>query len=259
MRKKNFVVLFAALLAVLGFSSCLNDDNGNRETVMLLKSSQTYAGAGFEFKDVSGCRYVPTAPINPTEYTKFAYVHFNYNQDDVHQGMQAINIELLDEPLFVHEGYYVPAVKEEAMKHNTLLSLRSAGIWKDKFDECLFLELACKVKKGTTTQTIKAEEQNHTFTLYLDPAKSDYKEDLNLVMVYEVHTDVEDSKLSDEYTVDYITSRFFDISEFVGYYQSNNDGKKPSKINVRFAKSGAASVVGENTTTEVVSSAYPQE
>ena len=261
MKKMRLMVWFTALVSLIGFSSCLGDDDGERETVMLLKTVDPYMGMGsLQFQDVTGTKFVPNKSISAAKSEKFAYVQFRYNQKELAQLNQTNNslpIELLADPVFISEAYSMPEAPEPEMDHNTLVALINNGVWKDKMDNCLILTLQHYVKAGTNNDNISTEAANHDYTLYLDGGEHLDDQDLNLELRYRrVEATPEDKDLNKTFSVAYGTPKYFDISSFVNDYEAKH-GKSPRNVNVRFYKSSGVSFVKDNTYNEVATTLYP--
>lgn len=82
MKKLNFAVLFAALIAMFSFSSCLDtmEDDGTRTGNYFVKvislMGETY------FQDVQGNKFSPSAPLTDVK-SDMALVNLTYNVNDM--------------------------------------------------------------------------------------------------------------------------------------------------------------------------------
>ena len=106
MKKTKFAVLFTAMMAVLGLSSCLGDpDPYNYGTEYVKVVPSLY---GYSFKNFSKYTLNPTdqSQISSTFFdTEYAWINYKYKREDLVAGTSEINIELRTSPVAIKELY----------------------------------------------------------------------------------------------------------------------------------------------------------
>ena len=82
MKKQKLAVVFAALLTMVGFSSCLNsEDDGIREWGGYFEVNNTYGSVNFV--DPTGIQLVPNKTIiDAPASSALAYINYQYKDDD---------------------------------------------------------------------------------------------------------------------------------------------------------------------------------
>lgn len=81
MKKQKLAVIFAALLTMVGFSSCLNsEDDGISEYYGYLEVN---SGWGVTFSTPDGLEFVPNKTITTTPSSRLAFVYCQYNDVDL--------------------------------------------------------------------------------------------------------------------------------------------------------------------------------
>lgn len=82
MKKLNFAVLFAALIAMFSFSSCLDtmEDDGTRTGNYFVKVV-SMMGVTY-FQDVQGNKFSPSTPLTDVK-SDMALVNLTYNVNDM--------------------------------------------------------------------------------------------------------------------------------------------------------------------------------
>lgn len=102
MKKTKFAVLFTAMMAVLGLSSCLGDpDPYNYGTEYVKVVPSLY---GYSFKNFSKYTLNPTdqSQISSTFFdTEYAWINYKYKREDLVAGTSEINIELRTSPVAI--------------------------------------------------------------------------------------------------------------------------------------------------------------
>ena len=106
MKKTKFAVLFTAMMAVLGLSSCLGDpDPYNYGTEYVKVVPSLY---GYSFKNFSKYTLNPTdqSQISSTFFdTEYAWINYKYKRENLVAGTSEINIELRTSPVAIKELY----------------------------------------------------------------------------------------------------------------------------------------------------------
>lgn len=105
MKKTKFAVLFTAMMAVLGLSSCLGDPdpyNYEPQYVKVISSSNGYSFKNFSYT----LRPTDQSLISSTFFdTEYAWIYYKYKREDLVAGVSEINIELQKPPVAIKELY----------------------------------------------------------------------------------------------------------------------------------------------------------
>lgn len=102
MKKTKFAVLFTALIATCGLSSCLGEPDPYNYGTEYVKVVQDYYSLGYSFKNFSGFTLKPTDQSlisGPSYDTEYAWINYKYKRDEVVAGTSEINIELQASPV----------------------------------------------------------------------------------------------------------------------------------------------------------------
>ena len=103
MKKQKLAVVFAALLTMVGFSSCLNsEDDGIREWGGYFEVNNTYGSVNFV--DPTGIQLVPNKTIiDAPASSALAYINYQYKDDDMAQIEQTkkLPVTLLQDPVYL--------------------------------------------------------------------------------------------------------------------------------------------------------------
>ena len=83
MKKQKLAVVFAALLTMVGFSSCLNsEDDGITEIVDYAEVSTSSFGS-VSFNSMYGWVCVPDKSLTTTPESQLAYIAYRYEDADL--------------------------------------------------------------------------------------------------------------------------------------------------------------------------------
>ena len=108
MKKQKLAVVFAALLTMVGFSSCLNsEDDGIREWGGYFEVNNTYGSVNFV--DPTGIQLVPNKTIiDAPASSALAYINYQYKDDDMAQIEQTkkLPVTLLQDPVYLKIGLF---------------------------------------------------------------------------------------------------------------------------------------------------------
>ena len=200
MKKMKWAAMFAAAVAMLGFTSCLNsdDDNSNYpgyEYVQITSSIGYYS-----FRNASGYTLTPTnqGGLAPVETYRNLY-----NESEVTS--------------FANAPFYAVGVDSYAAPY---------------FDKNTLFILAAYYAKLDSDGDLDEASTNHTFGLYYDAnaePEAMYSDDLVMTLYHHV-TDTNLNKERTQFTSKYL---HFDISSAVAAYQSKN-GELPNQIVIKY-------------------------
>ena len=245
MKKQKLAVVFAALLTMVGFSSCLNsEDDGIREWGGYFEVNNTYGSVNFV--DPTGIQLVPNKTIiDAPASSALAYINYQYKDDDMAQIEQTkkLPVTLLQDPVYLKRLDCLTTTLPEETKTVSIYSLgeRDALVWGN--NKYLILAPTILLKKGTTSENLSTELLNHRLTLYYLSAEGD--EDANtlkLYLRYEIsgiggssteETDDKESLASDS-NVRYTNVSHVNLQPIISMYKSTHGGKEPEKVIVEY-------------------------
>ena len=245
MKKQKLAVVFAALLTMVGFSSCLNsEDDGIREWGGYFEVNNTYGSVNFV--DPTGIQLVPNKTIiDAPASSALAYINYQYKDDDMDQIEQTkkLPVTLLQDPVYLKRLDCLTTTLPEETKTVSIYSLgeRDALVWGN--NKYLILAPTILLKKGRTSENLSTELLNHRLTLYYLSAEGD--EDANtlkLYLRYEISgiggssTEETDDKesLASDYNVRYTNVSHVNLQPIISMYKSTHGGKEPEKVIVEY-------------------------
>lgn len=254
MKKQKLAVVFAALLTMVGFSSCLNsEDDGIREWGGCFEVNNTYGSVNFV--DPTGIQLVPNKTIiDAPASSALAYINYQYKDDDMAQIEQTkkLPVTLLQDPVYLKRLDCLTTTLPEETKTVSIYSLgeRDALVWGN--NKYLILTPTILLKKGTTSEISQLSCWNHRLTLYYLSAEGD--EDANtlkLYLRYEIsgiggssteETDDKESWASD-YNVRYTNVSHVNLQPIISMYKSTHSGSEPEKVTVEYEYNNSTSSI----------------
>lgn len=242
MKKQKWAVIFAALLTMVGFSSCLNsEDDGISEYYGYLEVNSDWSGVTFSTPD--GLQFVPSKSITTTSNSKLAFVYCQYNDADLTTETKKLPVTMLSNPVYLNDLGYAESTLPDETSTVSLYSLgeNGGGIW--GYNKYLVLTPAYFLKKGTTTENLSSELVNHHLSVYYVPENDNVNaKTLKLYLRYQI-TGIEDSSAEEaagateswatDYTVKYSDAVYMNLSILLAQYE-NAHGAKPEKLEVEY-------------------------
>lgn len=241
MKKQKLAVIFAALLTMVGFSSCLNsEDDGISEYYGYLEVN---SGWGVTFSTPDGLEFVPNKTITTTPSSRLAFVYCQYNDVDLTAETKKLPVTLLRDPVYLKDLGYAESTLPDVTSTVSLYSLgeNGGGIW--GYNKYLVLTPAYFLKKGTTDENLSTELVNHNLKVYYVPAEDNVTtKTLKLYLRYQL-TGIDDSSTEEgaetseawanDYTVKYSDAVYVSLSSLLAQYE-NAHGEKPEKLEVDY-------------------------
>lgn len=242
MKKQKLAVIFAALLTMAGFSSCLNsEDDGISEYYGYLEVNSGWGNVTFSTPD--GLQFVPNKTVTTTASSKLAFVYCQYNDVDLTAETKKLPITLLRDPVYLKDLGYAESTLPDVTSTVSLYSLgeNGGGIW--GYNKYLVLTPAYFLKKGTTDENLSTELVNHNLKVYYVPAEDNVTtKTLKLYLRYQL-TGIDDSSTEEgaetseawanDYTVKYSDPVYVSLSSLLAQYE-NAHGEKPEKLEVDY-------------------------
>ena len=242
MKKQKLAVIFAALLTMAGFSSCLNsEDDGISEYYGYLEVNSGWGNVTFSTPD--GLQFVPNKTVTTTASSKLAFVYCQYNDVDLTAETKKLPVTLLRDPVYLKDLGYAESTLPDVTSTVSLYSLgeNGSGVW--GYNKYLVLTPAYFLKKGTTDENLSTELVNHNLKVYYVPAEDNVTtKTLKLYLRYQL-TGIDDSSTEEgvetseawanDYTVKYSDPVYVSLSSLLAQYE-NAHGEKPEKLEVDY-------------------------
>lgn len=242
MKKQKLAVIFAALLTMAGFSSCLNsEDDGISEYYGYLEVNSGWGNVTFSTPD--GLQFVPNKTVTTTASSKLAFVYCQYNDVDLTAETKKLPVTLLRDPVYLNDLGYAESTLPDVTSTVSLYSLgeNGGGVW--GYNKYLVLTPAYFLKKGTTDENLSTELVNHNLKVYYVPAEDNVTtKTLKLYLRYQL-TGIDDSSTEEgvetseawanDYTVKYSDPVYVSLSSLLAQYE-NAHGEKPEKLEVDY-------------------------
>ena len=243
MKKTKFAVLFTAVMAVLGLSSCLGDPDPYNTSTEIMKIDG-FSGF-YSFKSMYG--YV----VNPTnsealqgtfDNGSFAYVSYKYDTRNITQGATNIDAEIqyllpIGE---INRSYGEYTESNAPMKSVSLTVIP----FYDKTN--MFIDLTYYYIKSANTEEQSNELGKHHFYLYKATAENDEDVDDKTMVLNLIHM-VDDTDNNEKRTSAGTETRHVNLSYFL-------EGSEPEKIIIKFKQASNSSL--ENANDEKIEIEY---
>lgn len=242
MKKQKWAVFFAALLTMVGFSSCLNsEDDGISEYYGYLEVNSGWGSVTFSTPD--GLQFVPNKSITTTTNSKLAFVYCQYNDVDLTAETEKLPVTLLRDPVYLNDLGYAESTLPDVTSTVSLYSLgeNGGGIW--GYNKYLVLTPAYLLKKSTTSENLSSELVNHHLNVYYVPEEDNVTaKTLKLYLRYQI-TGIDDSSTEEgtgtsetwasDYTVKYSDAVYVSLSALLAQYEALHESK-PEKLEVEY-------------------------
>lgn len=258
MKKQKLAVIFAALLTMAGFSSCLNsEDDGISEYYGYLEVNSGWGNVTFSTPD--GLQFVPNKTVTTTASSKLAFVYCQYNDVDLTAETKKLPVTLLRDPVYLKDLGYAESTLPDVTSTVSLYSLgeNGGGIW--GYNKYLVLTPAYFLKKGTTDENLSTELVNHNLKVYYVPAEDNVTtKTLKLYLRYQL-TGIDDSSTEEgaetseawanDYKVKYSDAVYVSLSSLLAQYE-NAHGEKPEKLEVDYEYNNNSNTVPTKDTNK---------
>lgn len=242
MKKQKLAVIFAALLTMAGFSSCLNsEDDGISEYYGCLEVNSGWGNVTFSTPD--GLEFVPNKSITTTSSSKLAFVYCQYNDVDLTAETEKLPVTLLNDPVYLNDLGYAESILPDETSTVSLYSLgeNGGGVW--GYNKYLVLTPTYWLKKGTTGENLSSELVNHHLKVYYVPEEDNVTaKTLKLYLRYQI-TGIDNSFAEEgagasetwasDYTVKHSDAVYVSLSALLAQYE-NTHGEKPEKLEVDY-------------------------
>lgn len=247
MKKAKFAVLFTALVAMLGLSSCLGEPDPIQSNVEYVR-----VGGGFldySFIDIRNNRIVPTNQSAISSGINAEYALITYNYDTTKYNLTSDREVELTGLMPIETRYMTPGTGGMDDFSNAPVSALDGQLRYAFWDtENMFLPIFYFVKSYSDDDEQKSEYNSHSFNVYYDVNNTDDTARNGQLVLYLRHN-VQDESLNKERTSLTYSLFHYNLSGAVSDYVAAN-GEKPSEIIVKFEQNSMDSDYSENNLIE---------
>lgn len=231
MKKTKFAVLFTAMIATLGLSSCLGDPDPYTTPTEIMKVNGYYGS--YSFESAGGYTVTPNNPevmAGTSDLSSFAFVTYRFDTRTITQNSSTIEAEIQG---IIPIGEIYPNYGE--MESNASMNTVSSSVqFYDKTN--MFINLTYYYEKTENSDDQGTELDKHNFYLIKDVAEEGEEVDNNTLTLNLVHV-VDDAGNNNDRKSTGTETRHFDLSSFIGI-----DGYVPEKIIIKFKSSDKSSI-----------------
>lgn len=240
MKKIKLAAMFAAVVAMLGFSSCLGGDTNNIATGMEYVKYTGMPGYS-SFENSAGLRLEPSNQKQWAETsvtTPYVIIQYQYSPDSIKQNSKRLPITLQG-MAEVKDAQYSMEDTEWANAPIYLAGL-AAFPYYDKNN--LFLGVQYYVKSGSDGKVDASDSQTgaHQFSLYCAKTEKESISGSNLVLY--VHHKVNDlSTNKDRKSTNGFEYVRFSLSDALNWYKGVKEGALPDNLIIKWKVPGSLS------------------
>ncbi len=258
MKKQKLAVVFAALLTMVGFSSCLNSEDDGITKIVDYAEVSTSTFGSTSFNSMYGWVCVPDKSLTTAPESQMAYIAYQYEDADLQSIMSGTStsknlpVTLLQDPVYLKRLDCLPTAVPETTKTVSIYSLgeKDALVWGE--NKYLILAPAISLKKGTTSENLSTELANHRLSLYyLSSEDDETAKTLKLYLRYEIsgiggstteETDDKESWASD-YNIQYTNVSYVNLQSVISMYKAAHGGSDPEKVTVDYEYNNSGTTV----------------
>lgn len=258
MKKQKLAVVFAALLTMVGFSSCLNSEDDGITKIVDYAEVSTSTFGSTSFNSMYGWVCVPDKSLTTAPESQMAYIAYQYEDADLQSIMSGTStsknlpVTLLQDPVYLKRLDCLPTAVPETTKTVSIYSLgeKDALVWGE--NKYLILAPAISLKKGTTSENLSTELANHRLSLYyLSSEDDETAKTLKLYLRYEIsgiggstteETDDNESWASD-YNIQYTNVSYVNLQSVISMYKAAHGGSDPEKVTVDYEYNNSGTTV----------------
>ena len=267
MKKQKLAVVFAALLTMVGFSSCLNsEDDGITEIGDYAEVSTSTFGST-SFNSMYGWVCVPDKSLTTMPESELAQIFYRYEDADLQSIMSGTStsknlpVTLLQDPVYLKRLDCLTTALPEETKTVSIYPLgeNDALVWgKNKY---LILGPTIFLKKGTTSENLSTELANHRLSVYyLSSEDDETAKTLKLYLRYEIvgagdsATEEADDKenWASDYSTLYTRISYVNLQPIISMYKSAHNGSEPEKVTVEYEYTSSSIPTIANKQTKTV-------
>ena len=249
MKKQKLAVVFAALLTMVGFSSCLNGENDPTVSPQELMKVNGVVGY-YTFTSAYGYTITPLnmSALSSLDLDSYAIVQYSYDSSllewDESKDVTINNV------VNIQDGMVFSQAPEEEDGNAPIYTISSSMAQPTYFDKYnLFIPVTYYYKNSSDTDDLTAELNSHDFVLYYD---SNDAESTDSRLVLHLRHNVSDTKVQrSDYGTEY---RHFNIASVLSDYANKYGVSMPDKIVIEYEKSSSSSY--ENVSSEKVEVEY---
>lgn len=253
MKKTKWAVVCAALMAMVGFTSCLEGENSTISQASDLVKVSGMPGF-YTFTSSGGYTINPTNLSSLGNFTlsnPYAIIYYSFDRSTLVEGFKNVDAQIL-QIVEVKSGPAYPFEAPEEGGNEPVYQVSNNAniaqpIYYDRYNLFLPVCYYCNYSSSMEDSELAEELASHSFTLYYDEEGSSTGE-----MRLQLCHDVTDSSVKRNY-LNNNEYRHFDITSIIGNFESDF-GELPNQIRVEFKQ--ALSAEASSTTTGTITFDY---
>lgn len=234
MKKQKLAVVFTALLAMAGFSSCLNGESDPTVSPQELMKVNGVAGY-YTFTSAYGYTVTPLnmSALGDLNLESYAIVQYSYDSSLL-EWNESKDVTI-NNVLGIKDETVIAQAPGEGAGNAPVYSISASGVEPMYFDKYnLFIPVTYYYHSSSDTDELKEELNSHSFTLYYDPNDEETTDTRLVLHLRHKVTDTEVTRT--EYGTEY---RHFNIASVLSSYASLHGVSMPDKIVLKFEQSSA--------------------
>lgn len=236
MKKQKLAVIFAALLTMVGFSSCLNGENDPTVYPQELMKVNGIAGY-YTFTSAYGYTITPLNMSALSDLSLGSYAIVQYSYDSSLLEWNESKDVTIQNVVGIKEGGTVSQAPGDNAGNAPLYAISSSMAQPMYFDKYnLFIPVTYYYKSSSDKDDLQAELNSHSFVLYYNSNDTEAIDGKLLLRLRHKVTDTEAKR--EDYGTEY---RHFDITNILSAYSSVHGASMPEKIVIEFEKSQSSS------------------
>ncbi len=248
MKKQKLAVVFAALLAMVGFSSCLNGETDPTVSPQEIMKVNGFGGY-YTFTSAYGYTVTPVNMSDLSDVTLDSYAIVQYSYDSSLVEWNANKDVTITNLVNIKDGTVMPKAPDADSGNAPVYTISSSMVQPTYFDRYnLFVPVTYYYKSSSDKDDLQSELSSHSFVLYYDPSEVSTDGTLLLHLRHKV-TDA--SVQRNEYGTEY---RHFNLTPVLTSYTSLHNVAMPDKIVIEYEKSSSSSY--ENASSDKVEIQY---
>lgn len=249
MKKQKWAVFFAALLAMVGFSSCLNGEND--PTAYPQEIMKVNGGGGYyTFTSAYGYTVTPVNMSALSGVTLDSYAIVQYSYDSSLVEWNANKDVTITNVVNIKDDKAMPMAPDADSGNAPVYAISGTMVSPTYFDRYnLFVPVTYYYKNSSDKNDLQSELNSHSFVLYYDTSESGSAS--GTLLLHLRHKVTDPSVQRNEYGTEY---RHFNLTPVLNSYANLHNGSMPDKIVIEYEKSSSSSY--ENVSSDRVEIQY---
>lgn len=249
MKKQKLAVSFAALLTVVGFSSCLNGENDPTVSPQEIMKVNGFGGY-YTFTSAYGYKVTPVNMSDLSDVTLNSYAIVQYSYDSSLVEWNADKDVTVTNVVNIKDDTAMPKAPDADSGNAPVYAISSSMVQPTYFDRYnLFVPVSYFYKSSSDKDELQSELNSHTFVLYYDSNESEGTDGTLLLRLRHKVTDT--SVQRNEWGTEY---RHFNLTPVLNSYTNLHHVSMPDKIVIEYEKASTSDYA--NATSDKVNIEY---